>query len=244
MQIPVVGLVGDSRMFGFADTFAGYLGYAARALRVAKIPFLQLSGDSEQMANVGGSSGQLQFRVRRNLLNLCTHVVVEYSTNDIYIQGASFATLKSYAQSTWQQFYNRGLKVFAETGQPQTTGTWTTAAGQTPTATGSGSTTAQAWNAYLRTWTPNTTDPALSLLSGVIDVAAMSEVNASNVFTIGGGRWYCGPGNNTAYTNDGIHLNGTGNAYVAPFYPASAFYLGINGNTGEFAAPFNPLGGA
>jgi hypothetical protein len=44
--------------------------------------------------------------------------------------------------------------------------------------------------------------------SGVFDTGALIEVNASNQFQLDGGFWYCGPGNNTVYSNDGTHYNG------------------------------------
>lgn len=67
-------------------------------------------------------------------------------------------------------------------------------------------------------------------LTGVIDVAAPLEVNASNVLTLNGGRWLS-TGVANFDTNDGIHPQNNAAIIGASVFPATSSYpvLGANG---------------
>lgn len=217
---PVVGIVGDSIAMGYADYGFGELGWIMRYLRANGVPSVNLSAVAETMQ---AASLPANYRIRRGYEQFMTHAIVQYGINDVVTGGASLASLKSYAKIVYQGLVNRGIKVYASTLPPVTTSTdnWVTAGNQTVKASEAVRT---GWNDFLRSWTAGSTDPILSLLSGVFDAAKPVEVNASNVFTIDGGRWYCGPSNNTAYVStDGVHPLPAANLLMQACIPANKF---------------------
>ncbi len=202
---PIIVGIGDSIMQGDQDTNFAEVGFFARALRAAQqIPFIICGGLGEQLYTMYAS--QTYMRNRKTLSQYASHAIVAYGINDVN-GNVSLPSMKTYAQAGYQWLVNRGIKVYASTLLPNTTGSWASSGAQTP---GTYDAVRKAWNAYLRSW-PNPSDPVLSLLSGVFDPAALIEVNAANQLDLYGGRWYCGPGNNTAYTPDGLHPGPNGN---------------------------------
>ena len=215
---PVVGIMGDSISVGFADQNSGGLGYIARILIRNSVPFLNLSCASEGLSCLGVNTSR--YKVRRSLLNYCTHVIIQDIVNDGGAGGLPLATIKNYLRAAAITIRNRGAIPIAMTCLPnpnnsglsnsytQTLQTWNTVR--------------VGYNDWLRGWSANTLDPILSLLGnastpGVIDVCATNigyEVDATNRPTLDGGRIYCGPNNNTPYSSDGLHPNILGNQFL------------------------------
>jgi lysophospholipase L1-like esterase len=222
---PVVGFMGDSNGAGFGDSNSGGLGYLARAFRAANIPFINLSVASEGLATLGVA--QVRYKNRRTLLNYCSHVVIQNAVNDIFTGGTSLANLKLYLQASAIAARGRGAIPVALTCTPNPNNNgFTTSQAQ---VLGANEPTRVLYNDYLRSWAPNTIDPILSLLGGVIDVCATNigyEVNSSNIPTIDGGRVYCGPLNNTPYSSDGLHANALGCALLQNAVQPSRFVAG------------------
>lgn len=231
---PVVGVVGDSLSMGYSDYGNGELGWVMRQLRANKILSLNFSAVAETMQS---ASIPLSYRIRKNLSQFCTHAILEYGVNDFFTAGWSEAQVKGYAVIVAQWLVNRGIKVYICTITPSTTSTdsYVTAGNQTPRA---GDAQKQIYNSLLRSFYTNTAsqnaaDSLLSLISGVIDVAATIEVNATNVLTLNGGRWYCGPANNTAYVlaGDGVHALANANILMAPAINTSLFVAPVGTRT-------------
>jgi hypothetical protein len=86
-KVRAVAIVGDSIASGFTDVIAYDFGYIVRALTAASIGYLNLGhkGESASQFVINDSS----FR-RKRLLQYCTDAIVNYGTNDLAANNATY----------------------------------------------------------------------------------------------------------------------------------------------------------
>lgn len=183
--LPSALLLTDSK--GFAgdlyDT-SGDKGEVARSIGPA-YGYLALASYGDDLAGLAASGGK-----RRRQAAHASFVLSNMSVNSI---GASATTTQTQLQSLWASGEFAGKKLFHTTLSPETTGTFSSDAGQTPKANfGSGGTCDQ-----VNTWLRGVPAP----LTAVFDTrAALQSTTNPNVFYSDG----------TAYTGDGVHPNQAG----------------------------------
>lgn len=136
-------IVGDSIGTGQADVndASGHRGYIARPLGEALVAYSKVSIPGEMMSQLGAKrvTGKQWF----------SDVICEYGVNDISASGLSSAQLQSRLTTLWSKFSDK--RVFHTTLTPESTGTYTSDAGQSPrTGWEPGGVWAQL-NAYIKT---------------------------------------------------------------------------------------------
>lgn len=196
-------LVGDSIIQGANDGFQD-VGYAAKALDAAGIPWIRVAKGGGSAYNMAGRAA----RTRLSLAKYCTHAIVGYGTNDLNAQSAT--TIQGNLQALWKLLVGYNLKVFACTVTPHTNSSdsWASAT-QTPNpseaqvgATGQRS----ILNDYIRT-TP-------SPLTGYFDVADAVETSRNS------GKWKF-----PNITDDGLHPTTNGHIAIIPAINTSKLTL-------------------
>lgn len=193
-------MVGDSRMVGFGEATTGSAqgeqGWAERALS-NKVPWCNMSVCGFEIVEWLTQAIDSLSAYDSNQPAFTT-LLDNLAINDIN-GGTSLAVLQSYKTGLWSAAQARGMNVWVSTVEPYTTGTWTSAGGQTPAAnTGPNSVRTQ-YNDWLRSLPAG--------ITGVLDVAALVETATDS------GIWIS-PGG-VAYTNDGLHENAAGAAFIA-----------------------------
>jgi|SRR6202789_3612052 len=189
---------GDSILRGAGDTLQPSYGYFERWAEWDRArPFAIFKGtrDAERALNILGNGGYL----RRFMEGFASAVWCEYGTNDLFSDSLNLAQLQARLTQLWQSYTRRGLTVYVPTLLPRpqsSTDSWVTTTNQTLNALNP---VRVAYNDWLRT----------NPIPGVIcvDIASQIEANLAGALTVDGGYYYCGPGNNTAYTADGTHPN-------------------------------------
>lgn len=216
----VIGILGDSINAGFTTT-NGYMSAPVLACAANGISFMMGACGGDYAGNE--ISDDLS-RSRNIHIADCDAVVMNYGTNDLQNNTSTVAQLKGWLITLWQRYANYGIIVAQQTIVPRVTGTFTTVQGQTPMS-------AEANRLIINAWlrAPVSAGAGQSAmfdaggaLTAILDTASYVETNILNTTPggptapIAGGVWYCGPGNNTAYTTDGTHPNNLGAATMVP----------------------------
>jgi lysophospholipase L1-like esterase len=191
---PSLGFFGDSRTAGWQDDVSqspfGDAGEVARSLG-PRFGYVNVGIGSDELAGVIANNGAAS-SLRRQMLQFCSHITVEYGVNDIVFIGTSAIALAGQLAQLLGMPGLVGKKVIVNTMLPESTSTdnWATTSNQT---TFSANNVRVAANALIRAGIPGAI--------GHYDACAYAEFN----YTAGTGLWV--PGSITA---DGIHMNPTG----------------------------------
>lgn len=224
---PIVALIGDSIMAGIGEQVDQTCGSYIRGMQTLGVPYYSVSRGLEQTRYVapGALFGQ-RFWSRASK---ATVAIVEYGTNDIALSNQSFAQLKANTLIFWQLLAQNGAQIIPTTLLPRPNYTTATfpVSNQTPSTYLS---IFQQYNAWIRA--PYSGGAGVSAtydaaqlgvtIPTICDAASYVETNSSNA-TPGGpaapyttGYWYCGAGNNVAWTADCVHPNTTGTLAIVP----------------------------
>ena len=223
---PIVALCGDSIMQGAFDADDSTGGAAVRSMVANLIPYYNLGSNGESTNNVA----QGGFSARQQRVNRCTAIVEQYGTNDLNNANQTYAQLKSLKLNFWTlltQF--NGAPIIPVTLLPRPTSASFPASTQTVNTALAAY---QSYNAWLRA--------AASAGAGnsarydaaqvgvtipyIIDAASYIETDTTNTAPGGpsapstGGRWYCGAGNATSYSSDGVHPSTAATLLIQPAY--------------------------
>ncbi len=194
-----VGLFGDSILNATGDSVSVGLirgqsaGFGARGLLLPNgglIPHVQLSRGGQGLNGFSTALAGLDIHRRLFAANYVTDVLCHMGTNDI-ASGATFAGMQASYKKFWAHFKYRGKRVTQSLIMPRVTGTYTSAAGQTPIAGFEPGGIRDQTNAWIKT------QVGQGLLDDVIDTNPYVEDQANP------GRW-ASPGG-VAYTADGVH---------------------------------------
>jgi len=204
-----VGLIGDSILYGQADTTA-LGGWAVRRLESEGIGYVQVAKAGEYANDWQGTYSKRVARGRA--VGQMPVLICAYGFNDIYAGSRTLAQVKASLLGIWAEMSQGGeRKVYQTTITPRTTSTdsWATVANQTIYEEGTSNVTRLALNEWLRAPASagsgnSAIFDAAGTLEGIVDTAAQVEVNAAGVLTLGGSRWIV---NGTADwpTSDGYH---------------------------------------
>ncbi|WP_313640087.1 GDSL-type esterase/lipase family protein [Paenibacillus sp.] len=191
---PAVLLVGDSIMQGANDGFQD-VGFAARALDAAGIPWIRIAKGGGSIYNLT-NRGAMQ---RMRLAKYCTHAITNYGINDLV--GRTYTQMVADYQTLWSMLAEYGLKVFQCTITPHTdtTDNWATAVNQTFNPS-----TAAVGPASHRTNVNNYIRTSPAPLAGYFDVADKVETSRNS------GLWKY-----PAKTDDGLHPRDNGHVDMA-----------------------------
>lgn len=229
---PVVGIIGDSIIWGQGNNAAPGGSYLDYALHFAGIPFYNMADPAELGSSISNPS---KLRNRMVFLSACSSIVWAFGTNDIFVGLQSFATVRTNALSTIKMSTAYGAPVWVCTTLPQTTSSdsWHSNSGQSPKT---GNAVRLQWNAYLRA--PASAGAGNSLafdltalnikFGGLIDIANLAETNPIGTVPIQGtylldaDRWYtiAPPSGATA---DGIHPATGTHHFLQTFMPIGDF---------------------
>ena len=211
---PIIGGAGDGTLDGIADD-QGYGGYFRRLMYALNLPYILVAQQGENLASIyqGNTYGQ-----RFNAILDSTAIVWNYGAYD-FNGGVSSATQIARSLSIWQKLAAKGASIIPATvcPRPSYTGNIYPVSQQTASTANAQ---IQAYNAWLRA--PASAGTGNSAIYDaravgvnipfIFDIASYVETNASNAIPGGpsapytAGLWYCGPGNNAAYS-DGINPN-------------------------------------
>lgn len=223
---PVAAAIGNSIAAGFGAT--NFNGWIPKAINLA--------GSAAVFGYNGGVSGSTTDSLNNyeainpTLIQYADYWISQTLDND-WVVPETLANMKAQILSQAHTYSLGGTRRYViATATPRTTSTdgHTTVGNQTVVANESNR---QAINAWLR---DTTATGAKAQSNGdiwlVYDAAAQVEASAAapTVLTPGGGLWYCGPGNNTAYVvtaSPGIHPNDTGCTQIAAAFPAASLVL-------------------
>lgn len=188
MSRPSWAIFGDSISLGQFDSndSSGARGGIARSLQAAGLAWTNLS--------IGGTTMQQLLAANANklaLASLCSHSIQCHGRNDIILSGRTDAQLRADILA-FNALLPSTQKKFIATMAPDTTGTWSTLAGQSLTASQSVFDANNAWRRTVPTG-----------FTGCIDVNSILQVGAT-------GKWVY-PG----YTADGVHPQPAGYALLA-----------------------------
>jgi len=206
-----VACLGDSITAGTGESSGvSPFGWLARRLDSLGIGFTYAPKSGESAFEWIGTNARRFGRLR--LAGLAPVAVFCYVVNDIQTNRTA-AQIKADLLAAWSELASAGCRVYQVTPVPKTTSSdsWSTTAGQTIAYTPS----QQAVRAEIMTWLrpgQAATDASGNLV-GVLDVAALVEVDATNVPMIGGGLWLV-DGTPKKYTSDGLHLSTAGHLFV------------------------------
>jgi lysophospholipase L1-like esterase len=182
--VSVIG-VGDSIMRGSGDSSPDAYGNTGMARGCADVsghhvPFLTMARDSDR-----AQYNQVTAYRKRAPWRYGTHLLCNLGTNDL-AGGRTLAELQADITAIWTDAKRVGLKVYQCNLLPRVTGTFSTAAGQTPIAGFESGGLRDQFNAWLLTQVG-------TYLEGVIDVASAVEDPSNH------GKWAAN------LTADGIH---------------------------------------
>jgi len=198
-----VGLIGDSVQAGTGDHgYAGINGgFGVRALTNQLLPlfslvenpiypYVKVALGGEKASQFANQFNTNQYsRIRLAITELATNVISNYGTNDL---SDSLSTIKANILLIAKWYTDRGIKFFQCTLFPRSSSTdgWKTTNNQTPEGGTPGSN-RTAFNAWIRDSSESgfVAQCAAPGLVDFIDVCKYTEVNSSNVLTLGGGYW-------------------------------------------------------
>jgi hypothetical protein len=242
---PIVGLVGDSILQGYAELIDQTSGAANRAMVINGFPWYSMARANETTGAIFTGVG---FGQRLNRTRKCSVIVFQYGTNDLVGGSKTFSVLRTQTLQAWQFLCIDGQLLIPTTLLPRPTGTYTSTSGQT---VNTGLAAYQAYNAWLRAPISagagaSATYDAKQLgitIPYIADTASYIETDASNT-TPGGpsnpntaGYFWCGPGNNTNYTNDGVHPITNAVLLMVPAYTSAGFINAVNSSTPPYNKP-------
>ncbi len=187
-QRPSACLYGDSRMIGLNDTFdaSGDVGEVARSLG-PYMAYINFGNQSDTAAAfISGHANRIA------LAAYCSHAVIQYGVNDLYVGGATAVTVASSRQTILS--YLTGKRVFETTIPTETTSTdgWATTVNQTVTNS-TYDTQRKAFNTSVKAGSAG--------MTGHFDIEPVVDSNSI---------WFA-PG----YTTDGIHETQAANLDIA-----------------------------
>lgn len=212
-----LALMGDSRIFGTGETTGLTGGWAARRCYEVNIGTVIAAKSGEKIQDWIAN-----YSYRQNRLSLCgdmPYALLGWGINDLSA-GRTYAQLVADFNTLIGWLYQSGTKCYIPTIFPytQSSDSWATAANQSRSASFSAQAEAdrQAFNTLLRN--PSAAQAAFGPgYAGCIEVAALIEVDANNVLTLNGGRYYATGGTGAAATTtDGLHANTLGNTMMMP----------------------------
>lgn len=191
----VVGLLTDSHGKGTGDTTGGTAGYGWKGYIMRSLQ------NSVPWVYTGRGGAYLNYNVTRDdgvrsvlQESGITHLVLAMVTNDVWI-GRSLTQILADIQTISDYYRPYGVKTYITTCPPRTTGTYTSAAGQT-LYDGTAEVVRLAYNESVRaSWRDQGH-------SGLIDMASVIEDPAAT------GKWLSSGG--FARTSDGVHANDSG----------------------------------
>ena len=182
--MPSVLIIGDSQTQGFSDIAdaSGRIGFIAKSLGNT-VPWMHFGRPN----NTAWAEGKevMPYVDAATDIN-ATHVIIGMGTNDVYGSSLSSADAMTAYRALAAPFIAAGMKVWALTLFPNTTGTFTTVAGQT-VANATANTQRLAFNAELRS---NFKAYGFERLADV-DLVGRDATDTS--------KWAAG------YTTDGLH---------------------------------------
>lgn len=218
-RIACWGLLGDSIMQGKGDQSpiiygsTGGLdqGYGVRAMHADPaypVAYINIAQSAEKAINFQDAG----HRYRMSLLANCSAALFEYATNDVNT-GTNFVSIQFAVNQIFKELQQLGIPFYIATLIPRysaTTDGFQVLANQT---LGANDSVRQAYNTWVRgNW------QALGA-AGIVDTAALIEVNASNVVTLNGGFWQ-----QATTLATGTSTTATGNtitdATLSPFLPS------------------------
>lgn len=197
---------GDSITQGTGYTARGLSSWATLAFE-GKRPYVNTALGGESGATFATLAGSA---LRRSWFSVGDWLLYAYGANDLGLTGAQ---IWANTQIVLNLAKNRGLRTAVCTVTPRTTGTFLTAAGQ---STGVNEQHRLDYNGLVRAAAGG------SQVDLVVDLADFVEVNASNVRTRNGGRWYS-DGGTVAYTMEGLHPTVLGHNLIASQVPFGSF---------------------
>lgn len=210
---PSVGLFGDSRMQGWFDDCStapfGDTGEVARSIS-SDFAYINSGIGSDTIAGVVASNGA-NSALRRQLINYCSHIALEYGGNDLLTGGANAAQVIANLELVLGMPGLVGKQVLVDTILPasQSTDNWATTQNQTTDSINGDRVTI---NAAIRAGLPGSI--------GHFDPCGYGEFN----FQQGTGLWI--PGSITA---DGIHMNPTGYAGLVASSQINTGFIRLKG---------------
>lgn len=201
---PSFGVIGDSRALGYGDTVVanvGAMGEVARSLA----PNFAVFNSSISADTISNWTSLANTAKRRAILAYCSHIVSELGASDILNFAGNAATVLANQQTVRDSLKPKPF--YQTTFTPKSTGTFTSAAGQTTDAANSVLVTA---NGNIRTG---------GYFTGIMDAGAVVEDTAGN------GKWKST--GSIARTADGLHANAQGYSDIsaAGLYPPTMFSL-------------------
>lgn len=208
--VPAVVIYGDSIAIGSGDTVTGL--YGGEYYGLYDRGMMNIDGGGTCIMHVNYAIAGLQaqnftptsFYRLYSALEYANIGLVALGTNDI-VGLPTLATLQGWMQTIWGAIRARGCKVAACTVLPRTSGTYTSAAGQTVVAGWETGGLRDQYNAWLVT----------QLAAGAIDYLIDANPVLEDQTTAGHGKWVSTGG--TARTSDGIHPNNTGHVAGANY---------------------------
>lgn len=206
-------VLGDSIEAGTGETSgASPFGWAARRLETGLVgyAYAPVSGEAAvDWQEYRRTAGRLR------LASLAPVAITGWVVNDVS-RGRTAAQIKADLLAIWTKLKAAGVAhIYQKTCVPKTFSPdgYATVASQTNLFDSA----QQAVRAEVNAWLRDTTGPTGAVaqsggvLAGILDVAALIEVNAANVLTPDGGFWLAtGQTGVNAYTTDGIHPNTQG----------------------------------
>lgn len=200
---PSVAAAGDSIAIDTGTVTLGAMGYIGRACVNAGFPVLRIGEGAERALTVASA---ISYWKRTRLAAMCTHVISNYGTNDIFGSSRTLAQVKADLQTLWTMWSRMGLQVYQCTVLPRPTstdGNLTLAnqsianAGQEAVRTG--------LNSWLRdTSSSGAVAQSSGTLRGIFDPCATIEVNAAGALTLNGGFWAIPAGSTITGTATGV----------------------------------------
>jgi lysophospholipase L1-like esterase len=208
--------IGDSIFDGYGDGHNNW-SWIMRAEFTNATDFERLSRPNELGSGFLTATGHFN---RIQQAESCTHAIIEYGTNDL-AGGATAAAVEATNLAIAGLLIANGIpasKIYITTILPRVTGT-SPYCPQTNQTIPSYNAARNTYNADLRAGT----SPIFSLIpkANMIDPAAYVESDASNTVPGGltspntAGYWYCGVGDATPYTADGVHPSSLGHSTIA-----------------------------
>jgi lysophospholipase L1-like esterase len=251
---PIVAIVGDSIADGYQDVLS-VGGFAVRALQGANIPYYQCAHSGESVANI--YQGQAFFnRLAYECWNASV-IIDDYGTNDLDSGSSNLAVsvVIAFKLLFWKMIARFGAQVIPTTLLPRVTysGSIFPASGQTPDTNNAAY---QTYNAWIRApasagaGNSATYDAAVYgvTIPAIADIASYIESTTANATPGGpsapqtGGVWYCGAGNATAYSPDGVHPNTAGVALIQPAVPTTLISTLLPPSSGVPTGTSYPVG--
>jgi lysophospholipase L1-like esterase len=199
-----VAFLGESIANGTGETSRELGGFMLRCLPDS-VGVLRLNnGGQTAQLFVGNTASNSGGRRRYPFFGSCKYAWNQFGGNDMNAAGYSVAQVQADLLKLWNSLADMGLKVYHTTFTLVSSSTdgWTTVENQTPWVK-------NADRVILNEWFRTVPEP----LSGIFDLSAVIETEVNS------GIWRVDQG---VLTDDGVHPNATGHAYIASQFAAQA----------------------